>query len=121
MSLSEKQQIILAKKKNCQTGVWQNEKADKVSLTFRPAGRKKFKFVFPGGVYVGKNTMREESVFLRATGVQKCAVRSEAPLWAKSLDFAHKYKLPDRSLTVGERMLIQLLRYPPPGAGAGSQ
>ena len=57
---------------------------DKPIIIFGPQAENKFKSVFPGGVYVGKNTLRVESAFLYAVGVQKCAVRSEFPSSAKS-------------------------------------
>ena len=50
----------------------------KVLVIFGPQAENIFQSVFPGGVYVGKNTLRVESAFLCASGVQKGAVRSEA-------------------------------------------
>ena len=57
---------------------------DKPIIIFGPQAENKFKSGFPGGVYVGKNTLRGESVFLYAAGVQKYAVRSESSSSAKS-------------------------------------
>ena len=56
----------------------------KLYIIFGPQAENKFKSVFPGGVYVGKNTLRGESAFLCVYGVQKCAVRSEIFSSAKS-------------------------------------
>ena len=57
---------------------------DKPIIIFGPQAENKFKSVFPGGVYVGKNTLRGESAFLCAVSAQKGAVRSDSPSPAKS-------------------------------------
>ena len=56
----------------------------KFYIIFGPQAENKFKSVFPGGVYVGKNTLRGESAFLCAVSAQKGAVRSDSPSPAKS-------------------------------------
>ena len=50
----------------------------------RWALREIISIIFSGGVYVGENTLRGESVFLSAYGGQKRAVRSVPPSSAKS-------------------------------------
>ena len=64
----------------------------KFYIIFGPQAENKFKSVFPGGVYVGKNTLRGESVFLFACGVQKCTVRSEVPSLAKPFRLCQRLK-----------------------------
>ena len=54
----------------------------------------RIKSVFPGGMYVGKNTLRVESVFLCAYGAQKCAVRSEDPRQNSLKDYFDEVNIP---------------------------